>query len=63
MEGHSRENVLGKIKGDREIGAAYYLGSSEQDSGNKEEANVPYKLEPSSTEIEEFLTRLRQEGL
>jgi len=42
----------------------YYRGSSEEVSGEQEDTNIPYKLEPNnSTEIEDFLARLRQEGL
>jgi hypothetical protein len=47
----------------REVGADYYIGFSEEGFGGQEEANAPYKLEPNATEIEDFLTRLRQEGL
>jgi len=42
----------------------YYRGSSEEVSGEQEDTNIPYKLEPNnSTEIEDFLARLRQEGI
>lgn len=52
-----------KSKQDRERGADYYLGLSEEDLNDEEEADAPYKLEPNVTEIENFLSRLRQEGL
>ena len=45
------------------MGVDYYLGFSEEGFSDQEEANAPYKLEPNATEIENFLTRLRQEGL
>ena len=64
MAGRSQEKEVKEFKHDRgEVGVDYYTGSSGVDFGGKEEANAPYKLEPSATEIEEFLTRLRQEGL
>lgn len=56
-------------KGNREFmreeksGADYYLGIKEERSGGKPEGDAPYKLEPNATEIETFLTRLREEGL
>ncbi len=63
MAGRSQEKDAREMQRDREMGADYYLGISEEGFGGKEEANVPYKLEPNATEIENFLTRLRQEGL
>jgi hypothetical protein len=63
MAGRSQEKDVREMKHGREMGADYYLGFSEEGFGGKEEANVPYKLEPNATEIENFLTRLRQEGL
>ena len=63
MAGHTKENYIIDSKQDREVGADYYLGFSEESSGNREETSAPYKLEPNASEIENFLTRLRQEGL
>lgn len=63
MAGHIQENNIRHSKHDREAGADYYIGFSEEGPVSREEANAPYKLEPSATEIENFLTRLRQEGL
>ena len=63
MAGRSQENESKEFKHDRETGAEYYAGFSGEGFGGKEEASVPYKLEPNTTEIEDFLTRLRQEGL
>lgn len=63
MAGGSQEKDAREFQRDREMGADYYLGFPKEDFGGQEEANVPYKLEPSATEIENFLTRLRQEGL
>jgi hypothetical protein len=64
MAGHSQEKGIRELKQDRgEMGADYYLGFSEEGFSGQEEANAPYKLEPNATEIENFLTRLRQEGL
>ncbi len=63
MAGHTQENNFRDSKYDQEMGADYYLGFSAEDSGSREETYAPYKLEPSATEIENFLTRLRQEGL
>ena len=63
MAGRSQEKDIKEFKHDREMGADYYAGFSEKGFGGKEEANVPYKLEPNATEIEDFLARLRQEGL
>jgi hypothetical protein len=62
MAGRSQEKDNREFKQGREMGADYNLGFSKE-SSSREEANVPYKLEPSVTEIENFLTRLRQEGL
>ncbi|MDH5762717.1 MAG: hypothetical protein OEZ51_07040 [Nitrospinota bacterium] len=62
MAGRSQEREDLECRQDREIGAEYYLGFNEQNAGNPE-GDAPYKLEPSVTEIEDFLTRLRQEGL
>jgi hypothetical protein len=63
MAGRSQEKNIRELKHDREMGTDYYLNSSEKGFGGQEEANAPYKLEPNATEIENFLTRLRQEGL
>jgi hypothetical protein len=63
MAGHSQEKGTGEFQHDRGIGADYYLGLSEESLGGDGEKNIPYKLEPNATEIEDFLTRLRQEGL
>jgi hypothetical protein len=63
MAGRSQEKDFRKFKHDREMGADYYIGFSEEGFGGQKEANAPYKLEPIATEIEDFLTRLRQEGL
>ena len=63
MAGHSKDKEIRKFKEDREPGAEFYLGFTEQGSASPQEANAPYKLEPNVSEIEDFLTRLRQEGL
>ena len=63
MAGRSQEKNTSDKQHDREMGADYYLGSSEEGFGGKKEESAPYKLEPNATEIESFLTRLRQEGL
>lgn len=63
MAGRSQQKEIKEFKHDREIRADYDLSVSKGDSGDREEASAPYKLEPSPTEIEDFLTRLRQEGL
>ncbi len=63
MAGHTNENYIRDSKHDLEVGADYYLGFSEESSGSREETSAPYKLEPDASEIENFLTRLRQEGL
>ena len=63
MAGRSQEKNIRELKHDREMGADYYLNFSEKGFGGQEEANAPYKLEPNATEIENFLTRLREEGL
>jgi len=63
MAGRSQEKGIKEFKQDRERGADFYAGFSEEVSGEQEETNIPYKLEPNATEIENFLTRLRQEGL
>ncbi len=63
MAGRSKEKDFRKLKHDRKMGADYYIGLSEEGFGGREEANAPYKLEPNAREIEDFLTRLRQEGL
>ncbi len=63
MAGRSQEKDNREFKQGREMmGADYNLGFSKE-SSSREEANAPYKLEPNATEIENFLTRLRQEGL
>ncbi len=63
MAGRSQEKEIKEFKHDREMGADYYAGLSAEGFGGKEGANAPYKLEPNATEIDDFLTRLRQEGL
>ncbi len=63
MAGHTQEKNIRELMRDREAGADYYLGFSEEGPGSREETNAPYKLEPNASEIENFLTRLRQEGL
>lgn len=63
MAGRSQEKDIREFQHDQEMGADYYRGFSKEGIGGQEEANAPYKLEPSATEIENFLTRLRQEGL
>ena len=63
MAGRSQEKDIKEFKHDREMGADYYNGFPAEGSGDKEGTNVPYKLEPNATEIEDFLARLRQEGL
>jgi hypothetical protein len=63
MAGRTQEKDGRELKRDREMGADYYLGFSEEGLGDQEEPSAPYKLEPNVTEIENFLTRLRQEGL
>jgi hypothetical protein len=63
MASHSQERDNKEFNSERENGAEYYLGFSEEGFNGQEEANAPYKLEPNATEIEDFLTRLRQEGL
>ncbi len=63
MAGHSKDKGFREFKQDWEPGAEFYLGTPERNSGSRREADVPYKLEPNTSEIEDFLTRLRQEGL
>jgi len=63
MAGHSKDKEIREFMKDREPGAEFYLGISERNSGGWREAEAPYKLEPNASEIEDFLTRLRQEGL
>ena len=63
MAGRSQEKNTSDKKHDREMGADYYLGFSEEGIDSQQKANAPCKLEPNATEIESFLTRLRQEGL
>lgn len=63
MAGRSQEKDVRELERNREMGPDYYLGFSEEGFAGQEEANAPYKLEPNATEIENFLTRLRQEGL
>ena len=63
MAGRSQEKETKEFKHDREMGSDYYAGFSGEGFSDKEEKVVPYKLEPDATEIEDFLTRLRQEGL
>ena len=63
MAGRSQEKGIKELEQDRGMGADYYAGYPEEVSGKQEETHIPYKLEPNATEIENFLTRLRQEGL
>jgi len=63
MVEHTQNRGNREFKRDRKTGADYYVGFSEERSGDKREVDAPYKLEPSTSEIENFLTRLRQEGL
>jgi len=63
MAGHSKNKEIIELIKDRKPGAEVYLGTSEGSLGGWREAEVPYKLEPNASEIEDFLTRLRQEGL
>ncbi len=63
MAGHSRDKEIREFMKDREPGAEFYLGTPEGSSGGQRGADAPYKLEPNASEIEDFLTRLRQEGL
>jgi len=63
MAGRSQEKDARESQHNSEMGADYYLGFSEEGFGGQEEASAPYKLEPNATEIEDYLTRLRQEGL
>lgn len=63
MAGRSQDKDVREMKHDREKGSDYYLGFSKEGFGGQEEASAPYKLEPNATEIENFLARLRQEGL
>ena len=63
MAGRSQEKEIKNLRGDQEKGADYYAGFTEEGFGGNEKESVPYKLEPNATEIEEFLARLRQEGL
>lgn len=63
MAGHSKDIEIREFRKDREPGAEFYLGTSEGGLGGLREAEAPYKLEPNASEIEDFLTRLRQEGL
>ena len=62
MASRSQEENNREWKLDREPGAEYYLGQLESEDGPLEGV-APYKLEPDASEIEDFLTRLRQEGL
>ena len=63
MAGRSQEKRSKGFKQDREHDVNYFIGSPEERFKGMDEAQVPYKLEPSTTAIEDFLTRLRQEGL
>ena len=63
MEGRSQEKDVRELEYSREMGPDYYVGFSEEGIESQEDASAPYKLEPDATEIENFLTRLRQEGL
>ncbi len=63
MAGRSQEKDIRESQHDREMGADYYHGFSEEGFGGEKEASAPYKLEPNAIEIEDFLSRLRQEGL
>ena len=63
MAGHSKEKEIREFKQDLEPGAEFYIGTPEGSLGGWREAEAPYKLEPNASDIEDFLTRLRQEGL
>ena len=63
MAGRTKDKEIREFMKDREPGAEFYLGTSDRGSGGLGEAEAPYKLEPNASEIEDFLTRLRQEGL
>ena len=63
MAGRSQDKDTREFERSREMEADYYLGSTEDVSSEQEETVIPYKLEPNAGEIEDFLTRLRQEGL
>ncbi len=63
MAGRSQEKEIKEFRRDREKEADYYTGFSKEGFNGEKEADAPYKLEPNATEIENFLTRLRQEGL
>ncbi len=63
MAGRTKDKDIREFMKDREPGAEFYLGVSGRSSGGRNEAEAPYKLEPDASEIEDFLTRLRQEGL
>ncbi|MDH3256427.1 MAG: hypothetical protein OEM27_02320 [Nitrospinota bacterium] len=63
MAGRSQEKEAREFQHDRERGADYFRGFSKAGFEGREESHAPYKLEPNATEIEDFLTRLRQEGL
>ena len=63
MADRSQEKEIKNFKDDREMGTDYYAGSPGVGLSSEGEENIPYKLEPNTTEIEEYLTRLRQEGL
>lgn len=63
MAGRSQEKKAEGFKRVQEKEADYFTGYPKEGFGDKDEADAPYKLEPSATEIEDFLTRLRQEGL
>ncbi len=63
MAGRAKDKEIREFLKDREPGAEFYLGASDKGSGGRREGEAPYKLEPNASEIEDFLTRLRQEGL
>lgn len=62
MASQSQEKGSRETSRNREVGADYYLGYMNEETVS-EDVGVPYKLEPDASEIEDFLTRLRQEGL
>lgn len=66
MKYRSQEKDLKELKQQNRWGIEvdYHPGSSGKGSGELENMNIPYKLEPNNaSEIEDFLARLRQEGL
>ena len=63
MAGRSQDKKVEGFKRDQKRETDYFTGYPKEGFGDRDEVNVPYKLEPSATAIEDFLTRLRQEGL